>query len=158
MQALNLFAYGTLMSLEGLREALGPRADGLTLRPARLPGWRRIWNVFRSEWQGGVLNIEPSPAGLVVGVLVEGLGEADLQVLDEQESTHLPRETVYVEALAGDVVPAQVYRRRKGNHTGKPSGRYRTVVLERAYRAGWEVYESLCRGTVDAAGNPLTFG
>ena len=30
--------------------------------------------------------------------------------------------------------------------------------VERAYRAGWEVYESLCRGTVDSAGNPLTFG
>jgi len=56
------------------------------------------------------------------------------------------------------VVPAQIYRRRNGNHAGKPSGRYRTVVLERAYRAGWEVYENLCRGTVDAAGNPLTFG
>ena len=71
---------------------------------------------------------------------------------------HLPRETVYVEPLGGDVVSAQVYRRRKGNHAGKPSGRYRTAVLERAYRCGWEIYESLCRGTVDSAGNPLTFG
>ena len=53
---------------------------------------------------------------------------------------------------------AQLYRKRKGNHVGKPSGRYKTVVLERAYRSGWEVYESICRGTVDAAGNPLTFG
>jgi hypothetical protein len=39
---LNLFAYGTLMAAEGLREALGERAEALTLRPARLPGWRRI--------------------------------------------------------------------------------------------------------------------
>jgi gamma-glutamylcyclotransferase len=155
---LNLFAYGTLMAVEGLREALGARADELALRPARLPGWRRIWNVYRLEWQGGVLNIEPSPAGVVVGMLVEGLSEADFARLDSQEATHLPRESVYVERFGGDVVPAQVYRRRKGNHAGKPSGRYRTVVLDRAYRCGWEVYESLCRGTVDAAGNPLTFG
>jgi hypothetical protein len=155
---LNLFAYGTLMAVEGLREALGPRADGLVFRPARLPGWRRIWNVYRLEWQGGVLNIEPSPAAVVVGMLVEGLSEADLARLDAQEASHLPRETVYVEPFGGDVVPAQVYRRRKGNHAGKPSGRYRTVVLDRAYRCGWEIYESLCRGTVDAAGNPLTFG
>jgi len=91
-------------------------------------------------------------------LLIEGLAELDLQVLDAQEATHLPRETVYVEPLAGDVVPAQIYRRKKGSHAGKPSGRYKTVVLERAYRSGWEVYESLCRGTVDAAGNPLTFG
>jgi gamma-glutamylcyclotransferase (GGCT)/AIG2-like uncharacterized protein YtfP len=155
---VNLFAYGTLMTAEGLREALGPRADALAFRPARLPGWRRIWNVFRPEWGGGVLNVEPSPADVVVGVLVEGLGQPDFERLDSLEATHLPRETVYVEPLGSEVVPAQVYRRRKGNHPGKPSGRYKTVVLERAYRSGWEVYESLCRGTVDAAGNPLTFG
>lgn len=155
---MNLFAYGTLMSAEGFRELLGDRADALVLRAARLPGWRRIWNVFRPEWGGGVLNLEPCPGEFVVGMLVEGLGEADFQLLDAQEATHLPRETVYVEPLSGEVVQAQLYRRRKGNHAGKPSGRYKTVVLERAYRAGWEVYESLCRGTVDAAGNPLTFG
>ena len=149
---MNLFAYGTLMAVEGLREVLGPRADALAFRPARLPGWRRIWNVFRPEWNGGVLNLEASPGDVVVGMLIEGLGELDLQLLDAQEATHLPRETVYVEPFTGDVVPAQIYRRRKGNHAGKPSGRYRTVVLERAYRAGWEVYENLCRGTVDAAG------
>jgi hypothetical protein len=146
------------MTVDGLREALGRRADELSFRPARLPGWRRIWNVFRPEWNGGVLNIEPSPGDVVVGILVEGLSEADFESLDVQEATHLPREAVYVEPIAGEVVPAEVYRRRKGNHAGKPSGRYRTVVLERAYRSGWEVYESLCRGTVDAAGNPLTFG
>jgi len=155
---VNLFAYGTLMAAEGLREALGARTDALALRPARLPGWRRIWNVYRSEWGGGILNLEPSPGDVVVGILIEGLEEEDLQRLDAQESTHLPRETVYVEPFVGEVVQAHVYRRRKGNHAGKPSGRYRTVVLERAYRAGWEVYENLCRGTVDAAGNPLTFG
>jgi gamma-glutamylcyclotransferase len=155
---LNLFAYGTLMAPDAIREVLGDRAGGLVFRPARLPGWRRIWNVFRPEWGGGVLNVEPSPGDVVVGMLVEGLEERDLDALDAREATHLPRETVYVEPLGGEVVPAQVYRRRSGNHAGKPSGRYRTVVLERAYHAGWEIYESLCRGTVDAAGNPLTFG
>jgi hypothetical protein len=155
---LNLFAYGTLMAAEGLREALGPRAEELAFRPARLPGWRRIWNVYRAEWGGGILNVEPSAADVVVGMLIEGLAEPDFEHLDEQEATHLPRETVYVEPFAGDIVPAQLYRRRKGNHAGKPSGRYRTVVLERAYRAGWEVYENVCRGSVDAAGKPLTFG
>jgi hypothetical protein len=155
---VNLFAYGTLMASDGLREPLGVRTDTLTFRPARLPGWRRIWNVYRQEWNGGVLNLEPSAADVVVGILIEGLEEEDFQILDAHEATHLPRETVYVEPFTGEVMPAQVYRRRKGNHTGKPSGRYKTVVLERAYRAGWEVYESLCRGTVDSAGNPLTFG
>ena len=155
---MNLFAYGTLMAVEGLRGALGPRTDALVLRPARLPGWRRIWNVYRPEWNGGVLNVEPNPGDVVVGMLIEGLTEGDFARLDAQESTHLPRESVYVEPFEGSVVPAQIYRRRKGSHTGKPSGRYRAVVLERAYRAGWEIYESVCRGTVDPAGKPLTFG
>jgi gamma-glutamylcyclotransferase len=155
---MNLFAYGSLMGIEGLREALGERADTLVLRPARLPGWRRIWNVFRPEWGGGVLNVEPSPGDTVVGILVEGLSEEDLARLDSRESTHLPREKAYVEALGGEVVSAELYRRRKGSHTGRPSGRYKAIVLERAYRAGWEVYESVCRGSVDAAGQPLTFG
>jgi hypothetical protein len=155
---LNLFAYGTLMAVDGLKEALGDRVAELSMRPARLPGWRRIWNVFRPEWNGGVLNLEPSATDVVVGMLIEGLSDDDFVRLDTQESTHLPRDTVYVEPFAGEVVPAQIYRRRRGNHAGKPSGRYKTVVLERAYRAGWEIYESLCRGTVDSAGNPLTFG
>jgi gamma-glutamylcyclotransferase len=155
---MNLFAYGTLMAAEGLREALGPRGDALVLKPARLPGWRRIWNVYRPEWHGGVLNLEPSPPDVVVGMLVEGLTDEDFVKLDAHESTHLPREAVYVSPFEGEAVSAQVYRRRKGSHTGKPSGRYRTVVLERAYRAGWEIYESVCRGSVDAAGNPLVFG
>jgi len=155
---MNLFAYGTLMAAEGLKEALGPRSDAFVLRPARLPGWRRIWNVYRPEWNGGVLNLEPSAPDVVVGILVEGLTEEDFARLDAHESTHLPREAVYVEPFDKAVVSAQIYRRRKGSHAGKPSGRYRAVVLERAYRAGWEVYESVCRGTVDSAGKPLVFG
>ena len=146
------------MASEGLREALGDRATALDAAARAAAGRRRIWNVFRPEWNGGVLNLEPSPNDVVVGMLIEGLSEDEFLRLDSQESSHLPRDTVYVEPFAGEVVPAQVYRRRKGNHAGKPSGRYKTIVLERAYRAGWEVYERLCRGTVDSAGNPLTFG
>jgi hypothetical protein len=152
---MNLFAYGTLMASEGLREALGERADALRLRPARLLGWRRIWNVFREEWNGGVLNAEPSAAHVIVGTLVEGLSLEDFARLDQKESTHLPRETVYVETLGGDALAAQLYRRRQGNHSGRPSPQYKELVRQRAYRAGWEVYDSLCRGAVDAAGRPL---
>lgn len=155
---MNLFAYGTLMAKDGFRDVLGARADALVFRPARLPGWRRIWNVYRSEWNGGVLNLEPSPDGVVVGMLVEGLEPADFEKLDAQESTHLPRETVWVQPFGADGVPAQIYRRRKGNHNGKPAGRYRSIVLDRAYHAGWEIYENVCRGTVDAGGKPLSFG
>ena len=155
---MNLFTYGSLMAADGLHEALGEQADAFTLRVARLGGWRRIWNVYHPDWSGATLNVEPRPDDTVVGVLVEGLSDEDFAVLDQLQTSHLPRETVYVQPIEGDAVSAQLYRRRKGNHDGRPSGRYRTVVQQRAYRAGWEVYESLCQGTVDAGGQPLSFG
>lgn len=155
---MNLFTYGSLMGPEGLRDVLGDRADTVVLRVARLSGWRRIWNVYLPNFDGAVLNVAPSPGDSVVGLLVEDLAERDIALLDGLDASYLPRETVYVEPGSGEAEPAQLYHRRSGNHTGKPSGRQKIIVLERAYRAGWEVYESVCRGTVDAAGDPLTFG
>ena len=156
---LRLFVYGLLMGPEGLRDALGDRTTGtLRLHPARLTGWRRIWNVYHPDWNGAMLNVEPRPEDSVVGVLIEGLSEEDFAILDEREASHLPRETVNVQPVDGDPVSAQLYRRRKGNHEGRPCGQYRSLVQQRAYRAGWEVYESHCWDTVDADGEPLAFG
>jgi len=154
---VNLFTYGTLMSRDGFREVLGERAEGLVLRPARLAGWRRIWNVYRQEWLGGVLNVEPNAEATVVGTLVEGLEPRAFIRLDAQESTHLPRQTVSVEPIGGEPVLAEIYCRRSGNHSGRLSGRYRALVLERARAAGWDIYESVCRGTVNPRGEPLKF-
>ena len=159
MSGIKLFVYGLLMGPEGLRDALGERkSDTLRLRPARLQGWRRIWNVYLPDWNGATLNVEPRPEDSVVGVLVEGLAEQDLGVLDRLQANLLPREIVYVQPVDGEPVSAQMYHRRRGNHQGRPSGRYRSVVQQRAYRASWEVYERVCRGTVDARGQHLTFG
>jgi hypothetical protein len=152
---MNLFAYGTLMVREGLQGALGDRADQLRFSVARLRGWRRIWNAYREEWGGGVLNVEPHPDSEVVGVLISGLEEDDFALLDLQESTHLPRRLVYVAAVGAEPVPAQMYWRQRGNHSGKPSDRYRAIVLIRAREAGAAVLESLVNGSVDAAGRPL---
>jgi hypothetical protein len=154
---MKLFAYGTLMTADGLRAALGPRAEAMTYRVARLPGWRRVWNAYREEWGGGVLNLEPSAGASVVGVLIDGLSEEDIALLDQQESTHLPREQVCVQPEWGDAETAQLYWRRKGNHTGKPSPRYLSVVLERARTAGPAVFESVSSGSVDAVGQPKHF-
>jgi len=154
---MKLFAYGTLMTADGLRAVLGPRADALSYRVARLPGWRRVWNTYREEWGGGVLNLEPSAESSVVGVLIDGLSEEDLALLDPLESSHLPREQVFVQPEWGDAEAAQVYWRRKGNHTGKPSPRYLAIVLERARLAGHAVFESVSVGSVDANGQPKRF-
>jgi hypothetical protein len=152
---MNLFAYGTLMTAEGLRGVLGARAGALTFRIAHLTGWRRVWNVYREEWDGGVLNLEPHAAAHVVGVLIEGLDEADFLRLDPQESSHLPRETVYVSLDGGEPVAAQLYRRRRGNHEGRPSARYLAAVLDRARAAGSDVWNNLRTGSVDAQGEPI---
>lgn len=152
---MGLFAYGLLMTAEGLRPVLGERVDAFRFRPARLPGWRRVWNTYHEDWLGGVLNVEPHSDSFVVGVLVEGVEEGDLARLDPLEATHLPRETVYVEPLGGEPVPAQLYCRKRGNHNGKPSARYRAIVLERAREAGPDVWNSLRTGSVDPSGQPL---
>jgi gamma-glutamylcyclotransferase (GGCT)/AIG2-like uncharacterized protein YtfP len=140
---VKLFAYGTLMGAEGFRSALGDRAAHLSFRVARLAGWKRAWNAYRPEWDGAVLNIEPDPKGVVVGVLVEGLTEDDWARLDAQESTHLPRERVTVELEGGERVRADTYRMRKASYRGPHAARYESTVRSRAQAAGAEVYENL---------------
>ncbi len=152
---MNLFAYGSLMVPEGLRAALGDKAAGLRYRVAVLRGWRRIWNAYREEWGGGVLNVEPHQAALVVGVVISGLEEDDFALLDLQEATHLPRRVVYVACEGEEAVPAQMYFRQRANHTGKPSDRYRAILLIRARDAGAAVYENLVNESVDGFGNPI---
>ncbi len=151
---MNLFAYGTLMTSDGLRESLDNRADRLSYQVARLTGWRRVWNAYREEWNGGVLNIEPQDGAQVIGVLVMGLTEEDFELLDRGEASHLPRESVYVEPENGEPVPAQIYYRRRGNHLGRPSTRYLGIVVERARQAGPAVFENLRSESVDPLGLP----
>jgi hypothetical protein len=152
---MNLFAYGTLMVPDGLRAALGERAGTLRFRVARLRGWRRIWNAYREEWEGGVLNVEPHPEAEVVGVVIEGLEEDDFALLDLQEATHLPRRVVYVACEGEEAVAAQMYLRQRANHTGPPSERYRAVVLLRARDAGPAVYANLAEESVDGFGRAM---
>jgi len=152
--ALRLFGYGTLMGAEGFRQQLGERASGLRFRPARLLGWRRIWNAYREEWGGGVLNLERHPGGEVWGTLIDGLQDGDWAQLDAQEATHLPRESVWLELEDGTAVEAELYWQRRGSYAGAPSQRYQAVVLERAQGAGPLVLENLRSGTVNAAGEP----
>jgi hypothetical protein len=152
---MNLFAYGTLMVPEGLSAALGDKARGLRYRVARLRGYRRVWNAYREEWGGGVLNAEPHAGAELVGVLIEGLAEDDFALLDLQESTHLPRRVVYVACEGEEAVSAQMYLRQRANHTGPPSDPYRAAVLVRARQAGPAVYANLVDESVDAFGQRI---
>lgn len=155
---MNLFAYGNLMTPEGSHAALGDRASTLEFKVARLRGWRRVWNAYRPDWEGGVLNVEPHADSEVVGVVIEGLALDDFALLDLQEATHLPRREVYVACEGEEPVLAQMYWRQRGNHEGKPSERYRAIVLLRARDAGAAVLENLVSGSVDPWGQPLKLG
>jgi len=155
---MNLFAYGTLMTADGFVTVLGERARGFRYRVAALRGWRRIWNTYRDEWQGGVLNAKRHPSEVIRGVLVERMTPEDLSQLDSQEDTHLPRQTVLVELEDGESVSAEIYVCPQGHYEGPPSARYLAAVLDRAAQAGPTVLESVRTGTVDAAGKPLSLG
>ncbi len=151
---MRLFAYGTLMTADGFRAVLGAGADRLTFRPARLHGWRRIWNAHREEWGGGVLNLERHPGAEVWGVVVDGLSDEDIGRIDVLEATHLPREGVFVELEDGTSVEAETYWLRRGTYLGAPAPRYEAIVLERARTAGPRVLDNLRTASVDAAGEP----
>jgi len=93
------------------------------------------------------------------GMLVEGLGGTGRRA-PRRAGGDPPcaRETVYVEPLGGDVVSAQVYRRRKGNHAGKPSGRYRNGRSGAGLPLRLEIYEEPLPRHGRLGRNPLTFG
>jgi gamma-glutamylcyclotransferase (GGCT)/AIG2-like uncharacterized protein YtfP len=154
---MELFVYGTLMTEDGFRRLMGEAAERLEFRTATLPGWRRVWNAYRDEWGGGVLNVEPAIGAEVVGVLVSGLPRATIDGLDEQEATHLPRERVTVLLESGEKVKADMYVLRDAAYSGQPSPSYVDVVLHRARKAGPRVLRSVLTDCVDAGGKPLRF-
>lgn len=102
-----------------------------------------------------MLNLEPYPGADVVGVVIEGLEEDDLALLDLQETSHLPRQRGYVASEGEQAVPAQISCRGRGNHEGKPAERYRAIFLLRARDAGPALFENVALGTVDAFGQAL---
>ena len=146
------------MTPEGSQAALGDRASALRYKVATLRGWRRVWNAYRPEWGGGVLNVEPDADSEVVGVVILGLAPDDFALLDLQEATHLPRREVYVACAGEEPVLAQMYWRQRGNHEGDPSERYRAIVLLRARDAGALVLQNLVTGSVDPFGRPSKLG
>jgi phosphoglycolate phosphatase len=136
---------------------MGKAADRLRFRTATLTDWRRVWNAYREEWEGGVLNVEPAAGAEIVGVLVSGIPRATIDDLDEQEATHLPRERVSVRKVSGETVEAEMYVLRDAAFSGKPSLKYLEVVLRRARQADRRVFQSVLTGCVDDRGEPLRF-
>ena len=72
------FGYGSLVNLA--------THDYLSPRPARLPGWRRVWRTTRLR-RAAYLSAEPAP-GVTIAGLVANIPGADWTALDAREAAY----------------------------------------------------------------------
>ncbi len=96
---LAVFAYGSLVSPESFEGTFGRRPEYLA--PARLPGWRRRWSVFRDNLAGEKTFARADTEDLppwIVGLNLEPAGDDDdlapngaLVAIDEAELERLDR-------------------------------------------------------------------
>lgn len=100
-----LFVYGTLLSAQIRARVLGRAAPVLT---ARLTGYRRL--TLAGRHYPGLVRAHQ---GEVTGLLVEGLGRADLQQLDRYEGQEYRRRLLRVDTSSGPR-QAWVYLPRPG--------------------------------------------
>lgn len=126
-----LFVYGSLMHPKYWRPIVGAAAArSLKIVPARLRGWRRVWNGVRPSYGGAVLNMRREVGAAMWGGLVTGLTPEIWARLDRQERSHLPRARIVVSAR-GRRATAYCYRQRVKGHERRP-----TAAYVRAVRAG----------------------
>jgi gamma-glutamylcyclotransferase len=72
------FAYGARMNPDTMRS---DAPDAVAIGPARLDGYRLVFNVPSRSWGGGAANAVPAPGGRLWGVLWD-VGDVDLKALD----------------------------------------------------------------------------
>jgi AIG2-like family len=126
------FAYGERMNPELMTGAMpGATAVG----PARLPGYRLVFNVMSRAWGGGAANAEVDPASSMWGVLWD-VGEQDPTNLEssQDEAEHAPIE-VTVEGPDGSVT-AQTLTIWSGERFVRPTERYVAMLRANAEKQG----------------------
>lgn len=97
--AVRYFAYGSNMDPQQMGErAPSARVVGV----GRLDGYRLVFNVYSTGWEGGAANLEPDPDAHVWGVVWE-VSEEELERLDTYEGhpTFYRREEVTVQTPGG---------------------------------------------------------
>lgn len=72
------FAYGARMNPDTM---LSDTPDATVIGPARLDGYRLVFNVPSRSWGGGAANVGPAVGGKLWGILWE-VGDADLEALN----------------------------------------------------------------------------
>src|SRR5512141_3053809 len=126
------FAYGARMNPEVMAEAVpGAKAVG----PARLPGYRLVFNVMSRTWGGGAANAEVDPASSLWGVLWD-VGDRDPSELESSrdDQAHAPID-VTVEGPDGPV-DAQTLTIWSGEAFVRPTERYVAMLRANAEKQG----------------------
>ncbi|HEU4527725.1 MAG TPA: gamma-glutamylcyclotransferase family protein [Actinomycetota bacterium] len=72
------FAYGARMNPKTMQDDM---PGAVMVGPARLDGYRLVFNVRSRSWGGGAANAVPAIGGHLWGILWE-IGEAELKALD----------------------------------------------------------------------------
>lgn len=106
------------------------------VRPARLRGYRFVYDGFSATWDGAVGNIVTSATESVWGALYE-ITERDRLTLDAFEGypRSYERREVEVEDRDGGVHVAMTYC-RTGRTLGKPHPDYERIVIDGAKQCG----------------------
>ena len=129
--AMYYFAYGSNMNHQQMKQRC---PNSRFIRKARLDGFRFVYDGNSRTRGGAVANIQESraPGSVVWGGLFE-IDEDDLAALDRYEGhpRSYQRRTVTVRDEQGTDSEAIIYY-RTGEDLGKPSGQYRTIVIEGA--------------------------
>lgn len=145
------FAYGSVLSLDHAREWSTSHAlDVATFlggQPARLSGWKLVFDVQSRFWQGLVANLEEAADSAVEGVVFEVDDEDRIAVLrKEGVATGLYRE-LKLPVMVGDAeVIASVFiaEPERRAEAGPASSRYVDALVSGARERGlseeWQQY------------------
>jgi hypothetical protein len=127
------FAYGDRMNPDRMAE-FAP--DASVVGPARLPGYRLVFNVRSRTWGGGAANAVLDPAGSMWGVLWD-LGEADPAALETSRGEDDPPQPLEVTVEGPDgPVAAQTMAIFSGERFLRPSERYVAMLRAHAEQQG----------------------
>jgi hypothetical protein len=127
------FAYGDRMNPDRMTE-FAP--DAKVVGPARLPGYRLLFNVRSRTWGGGAANAVLDPASSMWGVLWD-LGEADPTNLETSRGEDEPPQPLDVRVEGPDgTVAAQTMAIFSGERFVRPSERYVAMLRTQAEQQG----------------------
>lgn len=137
------FAYGSVLSLAHAREWCASHAlDSATFlggTPARLSGWKLVFDVPSRFWQGRVANLVEAEGSAVEGVVFE-VNDADRIAVLRKEgvATGLYRELKLPVQVGDETVEASVFvaEAEKRVEPGPASSRYVDALVEGARERG----------------------